>query len=122
MPDYICPGCQKNDMADECWHDQRTWELAQAIAIGLPAGAATWGTEVDRAWAFIDDADALNGRVGEPPYTVVSFHPDTMEPYTTIGLINGRYLWAMPNGEGDCTAELIGDCGARVTINPNGGR
>ncbi|EIC09104.1 hypothetical protein OR221_0812 [Microbacterium laevaniformans OR221] len=116
MSEYVCPGCRANDMADECWHTPRMWSLAEALAEGLPGGPATWGTPVDRAWQFIDDAEGLDGDVGEPPYQVVCFHPEKPEPYTTIGLINGRYLWAMPNDEGDVTAELIGDCGDRVTI------
>jgi hypothetical protein len=91
-------------MADECWHDEKTWTLAEALSVGLPSGPATWGDPVKRAWAFIDDAEALMGDVGDPPYSVSMFHPVGVAPYTTVGLVNGRYLFAV-----DEEATFIGD-------------
>lgn len=105
MPEYICPGCRANDMTDECWHSERTWRIAEALANGLPGGPAEWGDPTARAWAFIDDADALDGDVGEPPYSVTMFHVGGRPvAATTIGLVNGRYLFMV-----DEEAQLIGD-------------
>ena len=105
LPDnYVCPGCAANDIADECWHEPRTWALAEAFSVGLPGGPATWGTAVDRAWAFIADAEALTGDVGEPPYEVRMIHPGGRTSFTTVGLVNGRYLFAA-----DEEATFIGD-------------
>lgn len=104
MSEYVCPGCRDSNMADECWHDEKTWTLAEALSIGLPGGPATWGDPVKRAWAFIDDAEALMGDVGEPPYAVSMFHPGGHAPYTIVGLVNGRYLFAV-----DEEATFIGD-------------
>ena len=104
MSEYVCPGCIENNMAKECWHDAKTWELAEAFALGLPGGPAEWGTPVGRAWAFIDDAEALSGSVGEPPYAVTMFHPNGRTNYTTVGLVNGRYLFVV-----DEEIDLIGD-------------
>lgn len=104
MAEYVCPGCRAHNMADECWHTPRMWALAEALADGLPGGPATWGTPTERAWAFIDDAEGLDGDVGEAPYTVSMFHPSGSTNYTTIGLVNGRYLFAV-----DEEADFIGD-------------
>lgn len=117
MTEYACPGCQAAGMAKECWHDEKTWVLAEALAVGLPGGPAEWGTPVERAWAFIDDAESLIGSVGEPPYAVVMIHPEGRSSnYSAIGLVNGRYLFAV-----DEEADFIGDCGSRITIHVNGG-
>lgn len=102
MSEYVCPGCRAHNM--ECWHTPRMWSLAEALADGLPGGPATWGTPVDRAWAFIDDAEGLDGDVGEPPYAVAMFHPGGSTNYTTIGLVNGRYLFAV-----DEESDFLGD-------------
>ncbi len=116
MSEYVCPGCVANNMAYECWHDQKTWDLAVALSLGLPGGPATWGTADKRAAAFLDDAEALIESVGAPPYSVVMFHPEGRSSnYTVIGLVNGRYLFAS-----DEEAEFIGDCGARLTIHTVG--
>lgn len=113
MSEYVCPGCAANDMAEECWHDENAWALAQALASGLPGGPEAWGTEVDRAWAFIDDAGALSGSVGPAPYAVTMLYPEKFEGYSTAGLVNGRYLFVTPD-EGE--AEFIGDFGGRFQI------
>lgn len=105
MPEYVCPGCRAHDMADECWHDESMWKLAEALSVGLPGGPATWGDPVERAWQFIDDAEGLAGSVGAPPYSVSMFHVGGRPvAATTIGLVNGRYLFTV-----DEEAQLIGD-------------
>lgn len=101
---YVCPGCQANGMADDCFHDEKMWALAEALSVGLPGGPAEWGTPVDRAWAFIDDAEALVGSVGNPPYRVGMFHPAGRQSPTTVGVVNGRYLFTV-----DEEAEFIVD-------------
>lgn len=113
MSEYVCPGCEKAKMAEECWHDAKTWELAEALSLGLPGGPATWGTPVERAWAFIDDAESLTGRVGDSPYAVVMAHPDQASDYTAVGLVNGRYLFVVPD-EGE--ADFVGDFGDRIVF------
>lgn len=113
MSEYVCPGCQANDMADECWHEAKTWELARALAVGLPGGPATWGTDVDRAWAFIDDAEALTPDVGAAPYVVTMLYPEKFAGYSTVGMVNGRHLFVTPD-EGE--ARYIGDFGGRLQI------
>ena len=118
--EYVCPGCRAHNIANECWHDERTWALAEAIRDAIKAlhPDAPPIPPIEMAWGFIDDADALNGAVGEPPYTVEAFHPANMDAYTTIALVNSRYLIAVPNAEGDATAEFIGDCEDRLVIVP----
>lgn len=101
---YVCPGCQANGMAYDCFHDEKMWALAEALSVGLPGGPAKWGTPVDRAWAFIDDAEALVGSVGNPPYRVGMFHPAGRQSPTTVGVVNGRYLFTV-----DEEAEFIVD-------------
>jgi hypothetical protein len=91
-------------MAEECWHTPRIWALAEAMSNGLPGGPATWGTPEERAWAFIDDAEGLDGDVGEPPYAVRMFHPNGKTNFTTIGLVNDRYLFAA-----DEETDFLGD-------------
>ncbi|WP_441979470.1 hypothetical protein [Microbacterium sp. 2RAF4] len=105
MLEYVCPGCRAYDMAYECWHDENMWKLAEALSLGLPSGPATWGDPIERAWQFIDDAEGLAGSVGAPPYAVSMFHVGGVPTAaTTIGLVNGRYLFIV-----DEEAQLIGD-------------
>lgn len=117
---YVCPGCLTNGMAGECEHDERTWVLAVAMAAAVRQmhQAEPPIPPIEMAWGFIDDAEVLSGSVGEPPYSVEAFHPKDMVDYTTVGLVNGRYLFAVPNAEGDATAEFIGDCDGRLVIVP----
>lgn len=92
-------------MAYECWHDENMWKLAEALSVSLPGGPATWGDPVERAWQFIDDAEGLAGSVGAPPYSVSMFHVGGKPTAaTTIGLVNGRYLFMV-----DEEVQLIGD-------------
>lgn len=120
MTVYVCPGCQENGVAEECEHDERTWVLAEAMreAVRQMHPNEPPIPPIEMAWGFIDDAEALSGSVGEPPYSVEAFHPEDMNSYTTVGLVNGRYLFAIPNTDGDVTAEYIGDCGGRLVIVP----
>ena len=116
MSEYVCPGCRANDMADECWHTPRMWSLAEALADGLPSGPATWGTPVDRAWQFIDDAVAAlrPHRPSRLPANVLAAVGDTsvalFERKGKGGTVRLHALPAMAKGQG----RLVADDGREI--------
>lgn len=106
MSDYVCPGCLSHDMAEDCFHSERDWELAEAMRDGverLHPGPPQW-TPLEGAWNFADDAQAVSDVVGDGPYRVEYSHPRNAQ-YDTIGLVNGRWLI----GSTDDVADYIGD-------------
>lgn len=111
MNGYTCPACANGDTPDEfCHHTPRQWELAEALRDGIerahPEGAHPW-SPLEGASLFIDDAEAIDGEVGEPPYSVGFTHPGGN--WATIGLVNARYLIGCEDVEGETVMSFLGD-------------
>lgn len=115
MTDYVCPGCAANDNAEDCWHHEAAWPLAQAMRDAVErlhpeTSARGQGWEpgsVTGAWYFIDDAEAVYEFVGPAPWDITFTHPG--HGWATVGIVNGRHVIGVEDGEGDIPFGYIVD-------------
>lgn len=112
MSEYICPGCLANDVAEDCYHSEVSWLLAEAMRDGveqLHPSTNDQGWEhgsITGAWYFVDGAMDVISDVGEPPYSITWTHPGGR--YATLGLVNGRHLIGIEEGEGEAPTDYLG--------------
>lgn len=118
-----CPGCIEagESVWPYCHHSVAAWPLAEAMRDGISRlhQGDDWGTPTAMAFAFIDGAENVLDRVGPGPWTVEFTHPGGR--YATVGLVNGRYLIGVEDGEGDKCIDFLGDLVDLIPIPPNSG-
>lgn len=113
---YTCPGCAAHsDDFPECWHTPNEWALAEAMRDAVerlhPNASPGWENgSVESARYFVQDAEGVAGRCGEPPYVVVMTHP-TGSQYAAVGVVNGRHLFGSNGEDGESYADYLGDLG-----------
>lgn len=122
MSDYTCPGCAANpDIYPECWHTPDEWALAEAMRDAVerlhpePNPQSWEHGSIEGAWAFIEDAEGLPTDIGPAPYSVVMIHAEKTE-FSAVGVVNGRHLFGVSDGEGDSYAQYLGDLGGFLTV------
>ena len=122
MAEYTCPGCAANpEIFPDCWHSPDEWALAEAMRDAVERlhpepNPQSWERgSIEGAWNFIQDAEGLPAEVGPAPYEVTMIHADKSD-FAAVGVVNGRHLFGVSDGEGDSYAQYLGDLGGFLTV------